>query len=61
MKIAHAIFGRGLTSERRAHEKLASRWNRRLLTQSVYLLAITLAMLGWIWLLTSIGIELISS
>jgi hypothetical protein len=60
MKIARAFFGRGLTSERRAREKVASSWDRTLLTQSVYILAITLAMLGWIWLLTSIGIELIS-
>jgi hypothetical protein len=61
MKIAFApgIFKpRPLTSDRSFREKSAA---FRLAWQSIYLVAITIATIGWIWLLTSIGIELLFS
>jgi hypothetical protein len=61
MKIAFApvVFRPKLSSgERSSRRGLAA---IPLLGQSIYLLAITAAMIGWIWFLTSIGIELFLS
>jgi hypothetical protein len=50
-----------LRSEGRSQERLVSNLSVfRSLAQSVYLLSIVSAMLGWIWLLASIGMELFS-
>ena len=61
MKIANVSFapGRRLTRERRTQESLVLNV-RRQLAQSVYLLSVISAMVGWIWLLTSVAIELFS-
>jgi hypothetical protein len=64
MKIADVFFAPGLrlTNERSAQERVASQRNvRGLLAQSTYLFATISAMIGWIWLLTSIGFELFYS
>jgi hypothetical protein len=64
MKVADVFFAPGLrlTSERSVQERFASQRNvRSLLAQSIYLFATISAMIGWIWLLTSIGIELFDS
>jgi hypothetical protein len=58
MKIAFApvVFRpKPLTIERSSRKKSAA---ILLLGQSLYLFAITAAMIGWIWLLTSTAIEL---
>ena len=64
MKIAFVPFvfvPKLQTSERRLQRSADPRKALRLLGLSIYLLATTSAMFGWIWLLTAIGLELFFS